>query len=168
MRMSRISLVGVVLITLGMLWQSTHEAYATKTFDKVWKKHYLKPDSDKANDVALMKVYEKASCNTCHAGSKKKFNAYGKIVHTLYKKLKKEAKKKMVRRKKSETVLLGLKSAEKVKSDRSDSDSPTYGALIGQGKLPVEDFSKNGIKRGQNYFLAVPRGLAKTERLVNK
>jgi hypothetical protein len=72
---------------------------------------------------------ETAKCNVCHAGSSKKDrNAYGNALADLLDK-KEDAKN-------PEKIRQALEKVAGMPSDPAKADSPTFGALIEQGKLP--------------------------------
>ena len=104
-------------------------AFAIKQFFEEFKAIYVKPDSTDASEKALAAAVETAKCNVCHAGkSKKERNAYGEALATLLDK--KEDAKNVQKIKESLEKVAGMPS------DAAKPDSPTFGALIKEGKLP--------------------------------
>jgi hypothetical protein len=113
--------VGIVLaVATG---SSAREAYAIKQFFDEFKTVYVK------DGTPLAAAVETAKCNVCHVGkSKKDRNAYG---NALAEKLDKKEDAKNV-----EKIRKALEDVEALPSDPAKADSPTFGALIKEGKLP--------------------------------
>jgi hypothetical protein len=110
----------VVAIAAG---SSAREAFAIKQFFDEFKTVYVKDGTPLASAV------ETAKCNVCHVGkSKKDRNAYG---NALAEKLDKKEDAKNV-----EKIRKALEEVEALPSDPAKADSPTFGALIKEGKLP--------------------------------
>ena len=104
-------------------------AFAIKQFFDEFKAMYVKPDSSDANEKALAAEVETAKCNVCHVGkSKKERNAYGEALAELLDK--KEDAKNVAKIKESLLKVAGMPS------DPAKADSPKFGELISQGKLP--------------------------------
>ena len=98
-------------------------AYAIKQFFDEFKAMYVKDGSPLAAEV------ETAKCNVCHVGkSKKDRNAYGNALAELLDK-KEDAKN-------VEKIKQALADVAKMPSDPDKKDSPTFGKLIEDGKLP--------------------------------
>jgi hypothetical protein len=119
--------VVVILLALGWLGFTAGPAAATKSLFPVFKAKYVQPDSQEPNDVAFAQAVETAKCHVCHVG-KKSLNEFGKAVRMSLRKrdFKNPAKAQE-----------GLEKAMSTKSIPDDGNSPTYGELIRQGKLPV-------------------------------
>jgi hypothetical protein len=80
------------------------------------------------SEKSLAAAVTKANCNVCHVGkSKKNRNEYGKAINNFI--TKKDIKDKA-------KIQDALGKVEAMKSDPKDPNSPTYGELIQQGKLP--------------------------------
>lgn len=110
----------VVAIAAG---SSAREAFAIKQFFDEFKTVYVK------DGTPLAAAVETAKCNVCHVGkSKKDRNAYG---NALAEKLDKKEDAKNV-----EKIRKVLEEVEALPSDPVKADSPTFGALIKEGKLP--------------------------------
>jgi hypothetical protein len=110
----------VVAIAAG---SSAREAFAIKQFFDEFKTVYVK------DGTPLAAAVETAKCNVCHVGkSKKDRNAYG---NALAEKLDKKEDAKNV-----EKIRKALEEVEALPSDPAKADSPTFGALIKEGKLP--------------------------------
>jgi cytochrome c2 len=115
----RIAVYGVVLAVASQ----AREAFAIKQFAEQFKEVYVKEGTPLATEV------EAAKCNVCHKGkSKKDRNTYGEALAKL---LDKKADKENV-----EKIREALATVAKESSDPSNPSSPTFGALIEQGKLP--------------------------------
>jgi hypothetical protein len=102
---------------------SAREAFAIKQFFDEFKTVYVK------DGTPLAAAVETAKCNVCHVGkSKKDRNAYG---NALAEKLDKKEDAKNV-----EKIRKALEDVAALPSDSAKADSPTFGALIAEGKLP--------------------------------
>ena len=100
------------------------EAYAIKQFADEFKAMYVK------DGTPLAAAVEEAKCNVCHMGkSKKDRNAYGNALADLLDK-KDDAKN-------VEKIRQSLEKVAAMPSDPAKPDSPKFGDLIKQGKLPV-------------------------------
>ncbi|MFM8733846.1 MAG: hypothetical protein ACKOC8_01420 [Pirellulales bacterium] len=121
-RMSRLAwLMGAVVAV--MVAGSARDAFAIKQFADEFKAMYVK------DGTPLAAAVETAKCNVCHAGkSKKERNAYG---NALAERLDKETDKKDVAK-----IQAALKEVAGLPSDPAKADSPTFGSLIEEGKLP--------------------------------
>ena len=110
--------VGVALVAF-----SARDAFAIKQFFDEFKAVYVKDGSPLAAAV------EAEKCNVCHMGkSKKDRNAYG---HALAERLdKKEDKENTAKIRKA------LEEVAALPSDPAKPGSPTFGALLKEGKLP--------------------------------
>lgn len=98
---------------------------AHKEFLEEFKKVYVPEEG-----TPLAKEVETAKCNVCHAGSsKKERNAYGNALDKL---LDKGDKKDVDKIRKS------LDAVAALPSDPEKKDSPTFGALLKEGKLPAK------------------------------
>lgn len=113
--------VGIVLaVAVG---SSAREAFAIKQFFDEFKTVYVK------DGTPLAAAVETAKCNVCHMGkSKKDRNAYG---NALAEKLDKKEDAKNV-----EKIRKALEEVAALPSDPAKADSPTFGKLIEDGKLP--------------------------------
>ena len=108
---------------------SAREAFAIKQFFDEFKAVYVKPDSADPAEKALAAEVETAKCNVCHAGSsKKERNAYG---NALAERLDKKADAKDVAK-----IKKALEEVAALPSDPAKADTPTFGALLKEGKLP--------------------------------
>jgi hypothetical protein len=102
---------------------SAREAFAIKQFFDEFKAVYVK------DGTPLAAAVETAKCNVCHVGkSKKDRNAYG---NALAEKLDKKEDAKNV-----EKIRKALEEVASLPSDSAKADSPTFGALLAEGKLP--------------------------------
>ena len=106
---------------------SSREAFARKQYMDEFKAMYVKTDGANDAEKALAAAVETAKCNVCHVGSvKKDRNAYGiAMTERLDKNDKDAAKIKKV-----------LEEVAALSSDPAKAGSPTFGALLKEGKLP--------------------------------
>jgi predicted Ser/Thr protein kinase len=103
---------------------SARPAWAIKQFQDEFKDLYAKEGSPLAAEL------ERVKCNVCHVGKdKKERNAYGKALDERLDKKEDKANKEKIRKMLEEVAALP--------SDPAKPDSPTFGALIQEGKLPV-------------------------------
>lgn len=121
-----------VLIMLGgalLAGVSQQPAKAVVPFFNEFKAKYVKPDGTD-NEKTLAGKVEKVKCNVCHKGtkSKKDKNPYGTALDDLLDR-KTDIKDK-------EKIRKALDTVYDMKSDAEDDDSPTFGELISEGKLP--------------------------------
>ena len=125
---SRYALLAGAVVALAC-GGAAREAFAFKEFSEEFKAVYVKPDSTDPAEKALVAEVEAAKCNVCHAGSsKKERNAYG---HALADRLDKKEDAKNV-----EKIKKALEEVAALPSDPAKADSPTFGALLKEGKLP--------------------------------
>lgn len=121
-------LVLLMIVAAAVSSLGVEAARAVPPFKKEFDNLYVKKDSTEAPDKALAEAVEKVKCNVCHVGKdKKKRNAYG------------EALKKLINKKEKDPAKI-KEAIEKVgaeHSDPNDANSPTYGDLIKEGKLPA-------------------------------
>ena len=102
---------------------AAREAFAIKQFFDEFKAMYVKDGTPLATAV------ETAKCNVCHMGkSKKDRNAYG---NALADRLDKKEDAKNV-----EKIKKALEEVAGLPSDPAKADSPKFGKLIEEGKLP--------------------------------
>lgn len=140
--MSRVMLVGLLLMVgLAGSWALMGEsAKAQPAFKLRWDKKYFYEESP------MKKAYGMSSCNFCHIGGiedRKHRNEYGQALSKFIKKadadnLTPTAAKKTpdLYKKTEEKVLKAFEEVEKLPSNPKDKDSPTFGALLKEGKLP--------------------------------
>jgi hypothetical protein len=123
------ALVGAAILAVG-----TTKSHAIPPFEKEFKDIYYKPDSTDPNEKALAAELDGLGtkmCNACHVGtSKKNRNAYGFELDKL---LDKKADKDN-----AEKIRESLKKVAAMKSKSDDPNSPTFGDLMKQGKLPSD------------------------------
>jgi len=120
--------IGLV-VTIGAWSAIAPTAKADKGFRDAFIALYVKADSDKAKDKEFAAACEKAKCNICHVGDRKKDrNNYGKELGKLLNRETDAENKEKIRE--------ALKTVAKLKSDPKDKKSPTFGELIAGGKLP--------------------------------
>jgi hypothetical protein len=131
-------MVFAVCVAAVAAWSRIPAAYALPPFYKEFQTKYVKADSTAEQDLAFATlVTKKAKCNVCHMGrSKKMHNAYGLELKKLLKKDEfKAARLKAEPEKCTEEIIAALDQVAALKSNGDD--SPTYGELIAQGKLPA-------------------------------
>ena len=122
MKFSRNAILVTAVVVAG--FAAPRSALAYKEFFDEFKKVYV-PDEN----APLAKGVETAKCNVCHAGSsKKERNAYGVALDKLLEKGdKKDADK----------IRKAFEEVGALPSDPEKKDSPTFGALLKEGNLPV-------------------------------
>lgn len=122
------------LIVLGsMLGWGAQDAHAIKQFQDQFIAKYVKKDSSDPAEKSLADAVAKVKCNLCHDAntkSKKDRNAYGQALSELLDKMKDKNDK--------EKINAALEKVAGMPSDPSDNGSATFGALIAEGKVPVE------------------------------
>ena len=129
MRRSVVGGVVVGLMVVVGIALTTPPAHAVKEFRDEFEARYVKRNSRKRLDVALAKAVDQAKCTICHPGDDKhKLNAYGSQVAQHVNKQDKGNKAK---------IQEALERATTRSSDPFTPKSPTFGALIRKGKLPV-------------------------------
>lgn len=122
--MSRSRFVCALGLGLGLLaGSSPRPAFAIKQFADEFKAVYVK------DGTPLAAAVESAKCNVCHKGaSKKDRNVYGQaLAERLDRKEDKDDKDK---------IRAALAEVAALPSVPGDAASPTFGALIAEGKLP--------------------------------
>ena len=122
----RAIVVGVV-VALGIA-VTAPPAYAIKQFYAELEAKYVKRNSKKPNDVALLVAFEQAGCTICHPGDDKhKLTQYGGILAWRINKFDKADKKK---------IQAAFEEVGAMRSDSHNPKSPTYNELFQQGSLP--------------------------------
>lgn len=118
----------VSLFACGLL-ASVPSVMAIGPFKDAFEAKYVKPDSSNPKDVAFAAAVAKAQCNVCHVGaSKKDRNGYGRALAELL--------DRQEDRDNQEKIRAVLDQVASLKSAPDDVNSPTFGQLIEQGKLP--------------------------------
>lgn len=116
----------------GTLLARIESAYAVAPFKKEFEEKYVKKDPATPEEKALAAAVAKVKCNVCHVGKKKKDrNAYGDALDALLDR-KKDSKDKA-------KIQAALDTVAEQKSNPDDPNSPTFGELIKQGKLPCPE-----------------------------
>lgn len=128
----RLSLVGRAMaglvVVIGIALAAT-PAHAVKEFRDEFEARYVKRNSRKRPDVSLARAVDQAKCTVCHQGEDKhRLNAYGSQVAQLVNKQDKGNRAK---------IQAALERAATISSDPFTPKSPTFGALIRKGQLPV-------------------------------
>jgi hypothetical protein len=124
----------------GTLLARIESAHAVAPFKKEFDEKYVKKSPSTPEEVALAAAVKEAKCNVCHKGTKKtERNAYGDALDAL---LDKKADMKDTAK-----IRDALDKVAEMKSNPNDPNSPTFGELIRQGKLPGgEDTTKQAAK----------------------
>lgn len=118
-RYACLAVLGLTVAAGGL----TREAFAIKQFADEFKAMYVK------EGTPLAAAVDEAKCNVCHLpASKKERNAYG---HALAERLDKKEDAKNV-----EKIKKALEEVAALPSDPANAGSPTFGALLKEGKLP--------------------------------
>ena len=114
-------------IAVGSLLAQT--AFGVESFKKEFEAKYVKKDPTTDAEKSLAAAVTKTKCNVCHVGKTKKVrNEYGKALDEL---LDKKTDAKNIPK-----IQEALDKVAGMKSDPKDPNSPTFGQLIVQGKLP--------------------------------
>lgn len=137
--MSRERRIALAVCVAGcVLLSKLPTALAIPAFFKEFQEKYVKADSTEEKDKAFAElVNTKMKCNVCHMGTTKKMrNAYGTKLAEILKKdnFKPERLKNEADACKAE-ILAAFEAVAAMKS--GGDDSPTFGQLIAEGKLPA-------------------------------
>jgi len=124
-----VSLSVGLMIAGGLFAPHPRQAEAKKSYWQEFEKRYTAPQSANPARDTLREAIGADRCDVCHAGSKKKFNAYGTAIRKA---------PKPRRSSKSTQMHAAFGHAAQMKSRPGDPDSLTFGELLLQGKLPVE------------------------------
>jgi cytochrome c2 len=118
-----------------MLWGSIPPAFAIGAFSDQFRAKYVKEKPTNEKEKAFAEAVTKAKCLVCHQGrSKKDRNPYGAQLAELL--------DRRTDRDKIEKIQKAMNKVAKMKSDPKKKDSPTFGELIADGKLPGGDPEK--------------------------
>jgi hypothetical protein len=125
-----LGLIGFVLV--AMLALGVDSARAIPPFKKEFDAKYVKKESNDPNEKALAQAVERVKCNVCHKGKDKKMrNSYGEELAKLL--------DKQTDAKDPQKIQEALEKVAQMRSDANNDNSPTYGDLLKQGKLPGGD-----------------------------
>jgi hypothetical protein len=115
----------VAALVVGSIWSGANRAQAFPQFKTEFDAKYMK-----AGTPIFNALEGKSNCNVCHAGkaSKKNRNAYGLALSQYVTKDDKMNKEK---------IQSALAAVEKMPSVPGQTNAPTFGQLIAEGKLPV-------------------------------
>jgi CxxC motif-containing protein (DUF1111 family) len=120
----------VIPSALLLMAAAVTPASADKAFRDQFKAKYVKPDSTEPKDAALREAFQEAGCNLCHVGDERKNrNAYGQALAKFL------SRKTDVKNKAK--IRDALEKVAAMRGRPDDPQSPTFGDLIGQGKLPA-------------------------------
>ncbi len=127
--MKNFCLLALCGVAAGVLLVPVESAHAIAPFKKQFEEKYVKEDPSTPEEMALAAAVKMVKCNVCHVGKKKKDrNAYGEALAGLLDR-KKDSKDKA-------KIQEALDKVAAMKSDANDPNSPTFGELIKEGKLP--------------------------------
>ena len=116
-------------LMVGSVLARIESAHAVAPFKKEFEEKYVKKDPTTPEEKALAAAEMQAECNVCHVGTKKKdHNAYGTALAALL--------DKKTDTKDTAKIQAALDKVAEMKSNPNDANSPTFGELIKQGKLP--------------------------------
>ncbi|HUT91540.1 MAG TPA: hypothetical protein VMY37_18725 [Thermoguttaceae bacterium] len=117
------------LFAVAAMFWITAPARAVKPFKDQFEVKYVKKKPANEKERAFAEAVAKAECSVCHEGkSKKDRNVYGRQLAKL---LDKETD-----RENGDKIRKTLDKVAQLKSDPKVKDSPTFGELIAEGKLP--------------------------------
>jgi hypothetical protein len=122
----------MLLVAAFALGLSLSDSFARPPYKKEFDEKYVKKDSTVPAEKAFATAAEGAKCNVCHGKNaegkddKKVRNAYGEALTKVIMKNEKDKAK----------IIEALDKVAKEKSKADDANSPTFGALIAEGKLP--------------------------------
>lgn len=119
-------------MALGLFAIGPQQAVAIPAFKTEFDNLYVKKDSNDPKEKSLAEAVATVKCNVCHVGkSKKEKNDYGKALDEL---LDKKADAKNVAK-----IKEALEKVGGMPSKAADPNSPTFGDLIKEGKLPCPE-----------------------------
>lgn len=124
--------IGLCAVSAVTLLACPRPAFGIEAFKKGFIAKYVKADSTDPAEQAFAAAVKKANCNVCHVGAKKKErNEYGKALDEL---LDKKADMKNAAK-----IQEALEKVAGMKSNPADSNSPTFGEMLKEHKLPLAD-----------------------------
>ena len=127
MRRGVVGLVSLALVA-GVL--NPRPAVAVKPFLEQFKTLYVKSNTTDHTMLIFNAAVAKKDCMICHLPKPKRgFNAYGAQLKKLL-----NAKRDGQN---AQAIRAAMKKVAQMKSNPDDPDSPTFGARLRQGKLPV-------------------------------
>jgi len=130
--MKNLFLLALCGFVVGSVAAQVEPAFGIDSFKKEFVAKYVKKDPATDAEKEFAAAVAKSNCNVCHVGkNKKERNAYGKALDEL---LDKKADAKDLPK-----IQAALDKVAGEKSDPKDPNSPTFGELIQQGKLPGGD-----------------------------
>ncbi len=128
--MKNVCIMALCGLVAGTVLAKVQMAYGVDAFKKEFESMYVSKEPATDAEKSLVAAVQKAKCNVCHVGKTKKVrNEYGKALSSLV--TKKDAKN-------TEKIHEALEKVAGMKSKPADDNSPTFGDLIKQGKLPCE------------------------------
>ncbi len=129
--MKRIGLATIVGISASVivLLFGGKQAQSRPQYSKEFASKFVNRNSTDPNEKSFADAAVKAKCTICHMGdSKKNRNGFGRELAKLLHNEKDSAK-----------IDEAFDSVLKMKADPQDPNSPTYGELMKQGKLPAPE-----------------------------
>lgn len=137
--MKKVCLLILLGFVAGTLLARIESAHAIAPFKKEFDDKYVKASPATPEEEAFAAAAKKAKCNVCHVGTKKtERNAYGLALDEFLDK-KADVKNK-------EKIQEALDKVAAMHSVKDDPNSPTFGDLIKQGKLPGGDEDAQAAK----------------------
>ncbi len=119
-------------LVVGGLLTCVPGVMAIGPFKDAFEDKYVKPDSSAPKDVRFAAAFAEARCDVCHSGMKKEErNVYGRALAELL--------DWQEDRDNKEKIQSALDKVAGMKRDPKNEESPTFGQLIEQGKLPGAD-----------------------------
>jgi hypothetical protein len=147
----RRAFLAALCVATAAIGTKAPSAQALPPFSKEWVAKYTKPDSADEKDKAFAdQITKTVKCQVCHVGTsdKKMRNAYGKQLSTLLKKDNFKAERLQAEADKCKAeIIAALDAVAAMKS--GDDQSPTFGELIVQHKLPGGDLAPSAAVAGQ-------------------
>jgi hypothetical protein len=118
--------------TASLVFGSAQPAFAIAQFKKEFEAKYVKKAPTTTEEKSLAAAVGTVKCNVCHKGkTKKEHTQYGEALGKLLDRKMDKADKAKIRK--------ALETVEAQPSKPGDPNSPTFGALLKQGKLPGDD-----------------------------
>jgi hypothetical protein len=106
--------------------------WAIKEYKSQFEAKYLKSGGSDMQNGALKKSFEKTPCAVCHVGEKKKqLNAYGQAFRKAF--------DRKAGKRNAENIQAAFEKVESQRSRPGDPESPTFGEVLKQGKMPAGD-----------------------------
>lgn len=128
--MRKLCLLVLCGFAAGTFLPRMERAFGIEAFKKEFEAKYVNKAATSGPEKEFADAVAKVKCNSCHVGTMKKMrNEYGKALDEL---LDKKTDAKNVAK-----IQEALDKVAGMKSNPKDPNSPTFGELIKQGKLPA-------------------------------